>query len=113
MVSEDWLRRKQEECEAKRLRMGRDRDPNAITATPFAWPDPAAIPPRRWLFGYWLLRGEITALVAPGGIGKSTLTSALALSIASGREFLNKPLHEGAGTVWLWNLEDDHDELAR
>jgi len=84
-----------------------------IVATPFAWPDPAAIPKRRWLLGYWLLRGEITAVIAPGGVGKSMLTSAIALSMASGRDFLGKPLPEGAQGAWLWNLEDDRDELTR
>lgn len=84
-----------------------------LSATPFRWPDPRTIPFRRWLFGYWLLRGELTALVAPGGIGKSTLTSAIAMSLASGRDFLGKHLPEGACTAWLWNLEDDRDELER
>lgn len=41
--------------------------PKPITATPFAWPDPATIPRRQWLLGHWLLRGEITAIVAPSG----------------------------------------------
>ncbi|MEZ5688743.1 MAG: AAA family ATPase [Caenibius sp.] len=92
---------------------GPDENPGAIHATPFGWPAPGSIPARRWLFGYWLLRGEITAIVAPGGVGKSTFTTALALSLASGVEFLDKPLHDGACTAWLWNLEDDKDELDR
>lgn len=92
---------------------GFDPEASTITATPFGWPSPDTIPRRRWLFGYWLLRGEITAVIAPGGLGKSTLTAAVSLSLASGIEFLSKDLPEGACTVWLWNLEDDADELAR
>ena len=84
-----------------------------ISATPFAWPDPATIPRRRWLFGQWLLRGEITFVVAPSGVGKSTLTTAMALSLASGQPFLDKPVQEGPRGVWLWNLEDDRQELER
>ena len=87
--------------------------PKLIKATPFGWPDPASIPRRRWLFGHWLLRGELTAIVAPSGVGKSTLTSAMALSLASGNAFLEKTLPEGARSVWLWNLEDGQDELNR
>lgn len=87
--------------------------PKKIAATPYEWPDPASIPMRRWLFGYWLLRGEVTAIVAPGGIGKSTFTIGMSVSLASGIPFLNKPLHEGACKVWQWNLEDDRDELSR
>lgn len=89
------------------------KDPARITATPFAWPDPAKIPPRQWLFGRWILRGEVTAIVAPGGIGKSTFVSAVALSIASGKDFLGKTVWEGAGAVWIWNLEDDKTEMER
>lgn len=88
-------------------------DRSKIKATPFEWPDPSTIPPRRWLLGYWLLRGEVTLIVAPGGIGKSTFTVGAALSLASGRELLGRPNHEGQCRVWLWNLEDDRDELAR
>ena len=88
-------------------------EPPKLSATPFAWPDPSSIPRRRWLFGHWLLRGEVTAIVAPGGLGKSTFTIGTALSLASGRPFLDKALPEGACSVWLWNLEDDRDELAR
>ncbi|EZP79509.1 Plasmid and phage replicative helicase [Novosphingobium resinovorum] len=93
--------------------IGQTLPPCDFHATPFMWPDPAAIPARRWLFGYWLLRGEITAVVAPGGVGKSTFTSAIALSLASGQEFLGKALPEGACKAWLWNLEDDRDEMDR
>ena len=98
--------------EYERHHDGKEAAPR-ITATPFAWPDPATIPRRRWLFGQWLLRGEITAVVAPSGVGKSTITTALGLSLASGNPFLDKALPEGARTVWLWNLEDDIDELNR
>lgn len=87
--------------------------PPLLAATPFGWPDPASIPRRCWLFGYWLLRGEITAIVAPGGVGKSTFTTAVAVSMASGRDFLEKSLPEGALSVWLWNLEDGREELDR
>jgi hypothetical protein len=38
---------------------------------------------------------------------------AAALSLASGRELLGKTVWGGPKRVWLWNLEDDHDELAR
>lgn len=85
----------------------------AIRATPYDWRAATQIPPRRWLLGYWLLRGEITAIIAPGGIGKSTLTVGMALSLSSGSELLGARIYEGPGSVWLWNLEDDRDELAR
>jgi hypothetical protein len=88
-------------------------DRNKISATPFSWPDPATIPPRQWLFGWWYQRGEITAVVSPGGLGKSMLLAGTAISMASGLDFLKCYLPEKACRVWLWNLEDGRDELAR
>jgi hypothetical protein len=90
-----------------------DRSQGPIRATPFAWPDPGKIPPRPWVFGRWLLRNTITTLVAPGGVGKSTFMTTTALSLASGRDLLGKAVWSRAQRVWLWNLEDDADELAR
>jgi len=84
-----------------------------ICATPYGWPDPRSLPPRQWLLGHWLLRGEVTAIIAPGGTGKSTISTAVALSLASGRPFLGKPLPRGPQTAWIYNLEDSRDELDR
>lgn len=84
-----------------------------ITATPFIAPAVSDIPPRAWLLGRWLLRGVVTTLIAPGGTGKSALMVATALSLASGRELLGKTVWGGPKRVWLWNLEDDGNELER
>lgn len=84
-----------------------------IAATPFALPDPASIPRRRFLIGKWLLRGEVTAILAPGGSGKTTFETALALSLATGVDTFDRGLPEGALRVWCWNLEDDLAELQR
>ena len=84
-----------------------------IRATPFRWPDPASLPTRQWLLGHWLLRGEVTAIIAPGGTGKSTIGTGLALSLASGRPLLGKPLPRGPQSAWIYNLEDSQDELDR
>ena len=85
----------------------------AIRATPYGWPDPKSLPTRQWLLGHWLLRGEVTAIIAPGGTGKSTIVTALALSLASGRPLLGKPLPHGPQSTWIYNLEDAQDELHR
>jgi hypothetical protein len=84
-----------------------------ISARPFIAPAVADIPPRPWLLGRWLLRGTVTTVIAPGGTGKSALMVAAALSLASGRELLGKTVWGGPRRAWLWNLEDDRDELAR
>lgn len=85
----------------------------AISATPFAWRDPASIPLRPWVFGRWLLRNTVTAIVAPGGVGKSSLVASMMLSLTSGQKILGKDVWGGPQHAWYWNLEDDGDELAR
>ncbi|WP_375249273.1 AAA family ATPase [Sphingomonas sp.] len=85
----------------------------AIAATPFAWRDPKSIPARPWVYGRWLLRNTITAVVAPGGVGKSSLMATTILALATGRALLGKTIWEGPQRVWYWNLEDDGDELSR
>jgi hypothetical protein len=85
----------------------------AALAMPYLWKNPAKLPRRPWLFGYWLLRGEVTALIAPGGAGKSTITAAIALSLATGRPLIGKNLPRGCQRAWLYNLEDSPDELDR
>jgi hypothetical protein len=87
-------------------------DPASIEALPFHWIDPAGIPPRRWLYGKHLIRGFVSATVAPGGVGKSALTMAEGVAIATGRPILGIEPAEQV-PVWLLNLEDPMEELYR
>lgn len=81
--------------------------------TPFVWRDSALIPPRPWLYGRHLLRGQASVTVAPGGLGKSSLSIVEALAIITGRELLGDTVHKHGLSVWLFNLEDPRDELER
>lgn len=73
----------------------------------------AMIPLRRWLIGSFAVRGNLTVLVAPPGAGKSTLGIALAVACAIGRDDLvGEQVHEPT-RAWVWNNEDDQDELRR
>lgn len=79
---------------------------------PHLAPEPGDIPPRQWLFGSMILAKKVSMLVAPGGAGKSTFTISLALSKATGRDIMGiNPL--GRAPVWIWNNEDDMDEMNR
>lgn len=86
--------------------------PPALDAKPFVWRDPAMIEPRRWLYGHHLIRGFLSATVAPGGVGKSSLALVEALAMVTGRDLLG---HKPAGKlrVWYWNGEDPEEELHR
>lgn len=84
-----------------------------VKATPFAWRPTAQIPKREWLYGKHLLRKFVSIDVAAGGVGKSSLKIGEALAMATGRDLYDKGLPEGALSVWMWNLEDPHDEIER
>ena len=83
-----------------------------ITATPYVWADPCGIPPRDWILGRHLVRKFVSATIAPGGVGKSSLVIVEALSIVTGRVLLGGRAPR-PGRVWLWNGEDPYDELQR
>jgi len=84
-----------------------------VKATPFTWRPTAEIPRREWLYGRHLLRKFVSLDVAAGGVGKSSLKIGEALSMSTGRDLYNKGLPEGPLKVWMWNLEDPHDEIER
>lgn len=94
---------------------------NAISATPLSTRDLSNIAPRRWLYGYELIRGFVSILASPGGVGKTAYTIPVGLSVARKQSFLcdnpDRPprhakVHVG-GPVWFWNLEDPMEEVDR
>lgn len=89
-----------------------DDGPPRFDPTPFTLRDPAAIPPRRWLYGRHMVAGFVSLTVSPGGLGKSSLLTVEALAMTTGRPLLGAaPPH--VLTVWCWNGEDPRDELER
>jgi len=83
-----------------------------IRATPYVWKNPETIPIRQWIYGTLLIRKFVTATVAPGGVGKSSLIAAETLAQVAAKPLLGitpaEPLR-----VWLWNLEDPQEETER
>lgn len=101
---------------------GRPADPvgGRINYTPAEDVDWDNIPPRPWLAGTRLLRGYVTLLTGPGGVGKTALTMTTALSYALGRNLLDPSntnrhwkLHGGRLRTYIYGLEDDLDEMKR
>jgi hypothetical protein len=74
--------------------------------------DIANIPPREWLVDHLCLKKYITGLVAPGGVGKSSLALALGISVASNNDILQLGVRQQANVLIL-NNEDSTDELQR
>lgn len=75
--------------------------------------DARTLPPRPWLVEDWLLKGKVTELVAPGGVGKSALSIGIAVSVALGEgSHLGVDVREG-GRVLIVNVEDDVIEMRK
>jgi AAA domain len=74
--------------------------------------DSAPIEPRGWLLGNSFCRRYLSSLQAGGGIGKTALRIAQALSLATGRELTGEHVFQRC-RVLLVSLEDDRDELRR
>jgi hypothetical protein len=70
-------------------------------------------PDAPWVYGRMLLRGTCTSVIPPGGIGKSPLLCGTSLALITGRHLMGKAVCGGAQRVWIWNLEDDGDEMSR
>jgi hypothetical protein len=71
-----------------------------------------SIPKRQWLVDHLCLKAYITGLVAPGGVGKSSLALALGISVASNNDILNLGVRQQANVLVI-NNEDSYDELRR
>lgn len=80
--------------------------------TLFSLPDPTEIPQRAWLCGNHLIRRNVSVTLAPGGVGKSSFSIVQALELATGRRLLTT-WNAGPLKVWLFNLEDEREELNR
>ncbi len=83
-----------------------------IAATPFNWTDPTKIPLRQWLYRPHYIRKFLSCTISTGGVGKSSLTIAEALAMATGKSLLGVAPQQ-ALRVWYWNGEDPFDELQR
>lgn len=84
-----------------------------FSATPYVWRDPTNIPPRQWLYGGHYIRNYVTATVAPGGLGKTSVVQTETLAMASSRNLLGTEPAVDFLKVWLWNLEDPAEEVER
>jgi hypothetical protein len=84
-----------------------------VTATPYQFRLPETLAPREWVYGRSIQRGHVRAIVAQGGAGKTILSVGEALAMVTGRNLLGQDVVGGPKRVWLWNLEDDSDELSR
>jgi len=72
----------------------------------------ATIPPRQWVHGTDALKGEVTMVAAPGGVGKSSTVLVMSLAMATGKSLLGRETY-GTRKVMLWSGEDGRTEIDR
>lgn len=70
------------------------------------------IKPRPWLYGFWLMRGAVTLLAAPGGTGKTSLITTTILACATGRNLLGENPLRPLRVAFL-GLEESEEEMER
>ena len=80
--------------------------------TPFVPINPLELPPRKWLYAKHYQRGIVSATIAPGGAGKSSLNLVDAIVMATARPLLGEAPEERC-RVWIHNGEEPRDELSR
>jgi hypothetical protein len=91
----------------------------AGTAPAASWPTPysarpsSKIPRRKWLWGTHYFRGGVTITAAPGATGKSQHSLVEAVGMAAGRDLITGEAKKQRLKVWVWNAEDDVDEMER
>ncbi|WP_426437533.1 AAA family ATPase [Bradyrhizobium genosp. P] len=94
-------------------------NPGSTTAAPAIWSRAdlrvtfSNIRHRRTLYGYDLVRGELTVLGSPGGGGKSSLAIGMMVSIAVGKELLKEEIRGHDLKVLIINAEDSTEEIRR
>jgi AAA domain len=72
------------------------------------------IPHRHWLYGTYLVRGEITVLAAPGGAGKTALATGIAVEVAAGNAKLGEQLWRNSDQKVLYlSGEEGGAEITR
>lgn len=74
--------------------------------------DPAELPKRPWIIIGRILRGYITACIAPAGVGKSMFALVFAIMVATGKIIHHAKLRKTVNVLVL-NNEDDEDEIKR
>ena len=84
---------------------------SAVVAEPFEMVAEDQIPPREWVWGRHYIRKFLSVTTAAGGTGKTAITLAEAVAMASGSDFMGPTTDRRK--VWIWNLEDPFWEIQR
>jgi hypothetical protein len=84
-----------------------------LRGAPHDFPDEKTLAPWQWLYGKHLLRGAVAGTAATGGTGKTILSVAEALAMASGKDLLGIGVPPDPSRVLLINLEDNRNTVDK
>ncbi|WP_240006245.1 AAA family ATPase [Pseudaquidulcibacter saccharophilus] len=70
------------------------------------------LPPIQWVYGNFLQRGTVSALIGAAGQGKSMIALGMGICLAFGESFYFDTVKQKS-RVWLFNGEDSKDNLQR
>jgi hypothetical protein len=101
--------------------LAKEREPIEITPQTLRSRDLDNIPPRQWVYGRELIKPFVSVLGSTGGVGKTTYSISVMLSVATGMSLLTSDRYTPTartkvhkqGRVWIYNLEDPMEELDR
>lgn len=79
---------------------------------PYTFRDTADVPPREHLYAGHYFRKFLSLTVAPGGVGKSSLSTVEAAAMASGLPLVGRQPQRKMRVLY-WNGDDDRDEVER
>ncbi len=95
---------------------GDDDRAEPVAAQPFFHPASSwtgqPIPEREWVVPDMIPNGQVTLLSGDGGVGKSLLALQLAVSVATGSNWIGQPVDK-PGKVLVLGAEDDDSEMHR
>jgi hypothetical protein len=106
-----------EETMAKHEAEGRPEDePVPLAAFEPRWRqelNAAEIPPIVWVVNDLALRRKVSAIIGPGGVAKSTLGILVGIGAATGRGDICGLRIPSRQRAWIYNQEDEEDDIAR
>ncbi len=86
---------------------------DAFEPKPILRLDATLIKPREWVVGNMAVRGRVSVLIGPGGVAKSTWANQCGIALATGRDDVCGFPIPGKQRTWIWNQEDDEEEIDR
>jgi Bifunctional DNA primase/polymerase, N-terminal/AAA domain len=101
------------EREATRNTVSDEKPKHVRNATPVEPFEETSLPPRPWILTNFACRNLVSIITGLSGASKSTYSFPLALATITGRDDIAGFHVQERSRVWMWNQEDDMQEMRR